>query len=168
PDHVDPPGTPHRRLCMLVSELRVLLDVPASHHQMPADPFCTLLAQGAQPLPGFTVQLGERHAVVDRWIRWTVRLRRAGITARKGAPMLPPTRTPLATAATPGPFTAGTSILDALPLAPRAAIAATTCVTLGPATTVAAPCSPCTTRTPVHAVRPLRELTSQPGSAGGW
>src|SRR5699024_10027833 len=161
PDHIAPSGAPHRGLCMPVGQLRVLLDEQASHHQVTADPLSALLAQRAQPLPGFTVQLGERHALVDRRVEWPVCLRRAGITTGQRAPMLPlprraatirppwvsttiattsapcPRRVPAA-ARTPRAVTAGPPVPTALTLALRPATAATICFTPRPARAVAA------------------------------
>src|SRR5699024_7482589 len=119
-----------------------------------------LLAQRAQPLPGFTVQLGERHALVDRRVEWPVCLRRAGITTGQRAPMLPLHRraatirppwvsTSVATtsasctggvpaaACTPRAVTARPPVPTARALAPRPATAATICFTPRPARALA-------------------------------
>src|SRR5205085_2833311 len=61
-----PPG----RLRMLPGGLRVVVDEPPDHHEMPRDLLGREGAQARQGAPDVAVELGTGHVVRDRGARW--------------------------------------------------------------------------------------------------
>ena len=64
-NHVHPATTPHRRLGVLVGELRVHVEQPPHHHQVTADALSAVLAQRPETPAHVTIELAEGDVLGD-------------------------------------------------------------------------------------------------------